>query len=306
MDSDDTFYRDIMPEFFKTYYRIEDRVSAKFKDKILSSLRTIAKKYNAKSMGVIDLSTDRSDKYHVITNSTVREPNAGQTYIGLISLSLTEFRVPENGVFTSRNALNAGSTSGHWAGWIFRDGIAILYDSMATEAVGEGFSSYSASFKSALREVFGDLLVRIDTPTACGGCRAGSARQPTGGFVLNSQMGNIIEQYTTKNINKQTAINMVYGLRQTKNMNGWAKYDSDFDQEFGYRSQHQYCFAEALMFLEDFLSGKKRNDMCTKNYKNSLMTIKKYIFEKIGKPRALDSFMVVYNPNTNKRNKITY
>jgi len=44
-----------------------------------------------------------------------------------------------------------------------------------------------------------------------------------------------------------------------------------------YESQHQFCFAESLLFLEEYLK-QKRASSC-KTTRSSLITIKRYILE---------------------------
>jgi len=59
-----------------------------------------------------------------------------------------------------------------------------------------------------------------------------------------------------------------------------------------YASQHQFCYMEALLFLEELLN--ERNVSKCKNAKESLITIKRYIMEKINVP---ENFKYIWDPS---------
>ena len=58
-----------------------------------------------------------------------------------------------------------------------------------------------------------------------------------------------------------------------------------------YASQHQFCYMEALLFLEELLDERKVSKC--KNAKESLITIKRYIMEKINVP---ENFKYIWDP----------
>jgi hypothetical protein len=63
-----------------------------------------------------------------------------------------------------------------------------------------------------------------------------------------------------------------------------------------YASQHQFCYMEALLFLEELLN--ERNVSKCKNAKESLITIKRYIMEKINVP---EKFKYIWDPYNKKQ-----
>ena len=109
-----------------------------------------------------------------------------------------------------------------------------------------------------------------------------NTRQPTGGFVAGEQ--TMID----------TAIKKNAPLSPT-----------NYERITGYESQHHFCFAEALMFLEDVITNKK-HDKCL-GPRDSLIRIKTYIYDKLTAlypQRNFANFMKIYNPTTKRINTI--
>lgn len=162
---------------------------------------------------------------------------------------------------------------GHWGGWVYlpRKKMIFLYDSM----MNRGKSDFSSIFKKILHQKYPGYRVSL---SGCG-CRPRSmVRQPTGGFVEDDT------EIMTRVINAQTPLS-----------------PSEYRRIVGYQSQHQYCFAEALLFIEDVLSG--RSPRCERGQLPYLIEIKKFIRDKLHDVNT-ENFMYVYNPETRRKNKI--
>ena len=158
---------------------------------------------------------------------------------------------------------------GHWGAWVYtpEEGV-IVWDSMSN-------SEYTYFFKLFIVQIFRN---HKDLTIACQTCVR--PRQPTGGFIPPKNGWNLNE-----NIDRNEPI--------PSNMHVYA---------MGYNSQHQYCFAEALMFIEDHLNKNIRK---CKNSRDSLEVIKKYIYNKLNRPKEYTNFLYTYNPHTRNRNKIS-
>ena len=145
---------------------------------------------------------------------------------------------------------------------------------------------YHYKWNELLGKVFEDARVERAQCTSCTrlkGIRIKSnTRQPTGGFVDGEQ--NMID----------TAIKNNAPLSNT-----------NYKRIMGYESQHHYCFAEALMFLEDVITNEK-HDKCL-GPRESLIRVKKYIYKKLTAlypRRKFTNFMKIYNPDTKRINTI--
>lgn len=183
-------------------------------------------------------------------------------------------------------SLDTAFNSGHWCGWIYIPDkkLAYIYDSMMVS----GNSSFVSHFKKVLHSYFPGI--RVST-SPCATCKSVSSirkkshsRQPTGGFV-----------------NNEAAI-LQPVLSTGRELNNAA-----YKRILGYKSQHQYCYAEALMFIEDFL---RQTPGSCKNPRDALIQIKQYIFHKLStvmnKAININKFLYIYNPDTRRRNKIFY
>lgn len=178
-------------------------------------------------------------------------------------------------------SLDLGNEGGHWGAWVYVGGQTIYtWDSMMKGG------KYHYKWNELLGKVFEDARVERAQCTSCTrlkGIRIKSnTRQPTGGFVAGEQ--NMID----------TAIKNNALLSPT-----------NYERITGYESQHHYCFAEALMFLEDVMTQKK-HDKCL-GPRESLIRIKKYMHGKLTTMyprRNFTNFMKIYNPETRRINTI--
>lgn len=176
--------------------------------------------------------------------------------------------------------MNPEVGGGHWAAWVYfplRKHI-YLYDSMMTK----GKSNFFDNFKEVLRKYFNNPVI---SSAPCASCKelkgirlVRESRQPTGGFVTGeADLVNAGEELSA----------------------------TDYQRILGYRSQHQYCFGEALMFLEDVMNGTKSRRACPTG-KLALIQVKKFIYNKLNEAgkRVDPNFLKIYNPETRNSNKI--
>ena len=250
---------------FFTVYKPEQAVSDLFKKESGTILKKLAKQYRFTPYDTIDADTIDGG---IISKSTKMVFPPPRDSCGLISLKLG----------------NDGGGGGHWAAWVYLQGNKHLhlYDSM----MNSGSSNFVDTFKKILRNTFPGATVSQAPCTSCSrlkGVRIKSeTRQPTGGFVYG-ESEIILDAIRIKDFLSAT----------------------NYERITGYKSQHQYCFAEAMMFLEDVMSGNVKRRCSTPRV--ALEQIKKYIVEKL-KPlypkRNFDDFLKIYNPATKRINSI--
>lgn len=176
--------------------------------------------------------------------------------------------------------MNPKVGGGHWAAWVYFPGRRhiFVYDSM----MKKGKSNFLDNFKQVLRKYFDNPTISPAPCASCGelkGIRLVSeSRQPTGGFVSG-------EEKLVKAGKELSA--------------------SDYQRVLGYRSQHQYCFGEALLFLEDVMRGNTSRRACPTG-KLALIQVKKFIYNKLTSlgQRVDPNFLKIYNPETRNSNKI--
>lgn len=209
-----------------------------------------------------------------------KENNSG----GFIVKTKTKYKFPPKQNSCGFISLDLGKEGGHWGAWVYikeRAGNKIyVWDSMMKGR------KYHYSWDILLKMLFEGAAVM---PAQCATCTRlkgirikSNTRQPTGGFVAGEQ--KMID----------TAIEKNAPLSPT-----------NYKRITGYESQHHYCFAEALMFLEDVMTQTK-HDKCL-GPRDSLIRIKKYMHGKLTAlyPRTnFTNFMKIYNPKTKRINTI--
>lgn len=270
MDEHDQYWKTYYPEFFKVY-RPEQGVSNAFKRNINKILYNISRQYGFVSYGTVDAYTTHNWNVRLAQGVTTRglpfPPE--QNSCGLISLELH----PSVG-------------GGHWGAWVYfpSSRYLYLYDSMM---VSGGKSNFQDSFKQVLRLVFNNPIISSATCATCKELRGirlkSESRQPTGGFISN------------ENVIMNNAIQSQQPLNKT-----------NYNRLLGYRAQHQYCFAEAVMFLEDVMKGITNRRAC-RTGRDALIQVKRFIYNKlknISPTSVSENFLRIYNYKTGRANKI--
>ena len=262
---EDKYYQNHYPNYFKVYHP-EQKISDLFQNNISTFLGDIAKKYGFKKYNTI-IAQSVENNFHISSHEDPYQIPTTKS-CGLISLALE----------------GEAMGSGHWAAWVYFPSLKhlYLYDSM----MNSGTSNFVTNFKRILKILFPGATV---STAPCARCKILSrvrikseSRQPTGGFVANES--SIIR----KAIETDTPLSIVNYKRLT-----------------GYYAQHHYCFAEALMFLEDAM--KENVSRRCKNPRDALIQVKSYMYTKLHNKypnRNFSTFMKVYNPNTNRINNV--
>lgn len=268
MDNHDKYFKNFYPKFYQVY-KPEDAVSDLFKSKIHKILDNICEKNGFKRYKTIDAqetNNNNNNNFVLLSHRTHQYPfPPKQNSCGFISLDL-------------------GKEGGHWGAWVYiKEGTGnkiYVWDSMMKGG------KYHYSWNTLLKMLFKGAVVM---PAQCAMCTRlkgirlkSNTRQPTGGFVSGEQ--NMINTAIKKNVPLSP---------------------NNYKRITGYESQHHYCFAEALMFLEDVITNKK-HDVCL-GPRGSLIRIKKYIYDKLTAlyPRKnFTDFMKIYNPETKRINTI--
>tara|TARA_R110002074_G_scaffold8841_1_gene35741 strand:- start:9835 stop:10638 length:804 start_codon:yes stop_codon:yes gene_type:complete len=261
MDSHDRYWNKFYPEFFEVYYP-EQGVSNSFTINIDTILSTISKKYEFKNYGTVDAKTmtDWSIQLEPPRRQLPFPPQCKSC--GLLSLDL-----------------HSSVGGGHWAAWIYLPTCRYLYvyDSMMIT----GNSIFMPSFRKILQLLFKNPTISSSVGATCRELKKvrlkSESRQPTGGFIYNED--TIMKSAITEDrlLDYQ-----------------------EYNRLLGYKSQHQYCFAEAVMFLEDVMKGKTNRRAC-KTGRVALIQIKRFIYDKIKDDyptNAIANFLQIYNPDT--------
>tara|TARA_R110002074_G_scaffold105525_1_gene227944 strand:- start:1232 stop:2071 length:840 start_codon:yes stop_codon:yes gene_type:complete len=277
MDEEDTYYQTHHKNFYDTY-KHEAPISDRFKRKITTLLKSITQSKGYISYGVTDGVAAKNDDEIFITSRPKNPPDMKKRYAGLLSMTLSTAQSP-----LSRNKIrDATEQGGHWGAWVYtpEEGVTV-WDSMSG---GERRSStYTLLFMLFVVQIFKyNPDLQFKSIVDCQTCvrPAYPIRQLTGGFIQPLNGWNLNE-----NIKRNEPIEAP--------MQNYA---------MGYNSQHQYCFAEALMFIEDHLNKKSRE---CRNSRDSLEVIKKYIYNKLNRPKEFNNFLYTYNPITRNRNRIS-
>ncbi len=266
LDSQDQYFSRYHPNFYNVY-KPEENVTNAFKRYVPKILNNLCRTYGFTNYGVIDAYQNKSDAVH-LSNKNLRKhvfPPRNKS-CGLISLEM-----------------NPTVGGGHWAAWVYFPGQKhiYLYDSM----MKGGKSTFFSLFREVMRKYFDEPTVSsapCATCTELKGIRIKSeSRQPTGGFVSGEK--DIVAD----------------SIKRKRELSG-----TNYNRILGYRSQHQFCYAESLMFIEDVMKGNNTRRACPTG-EVALRQVKKFIANKLEPNSVPNSFRQIYNPKTRRINTIT-
>ena len=292
VDREDLYYRELYREYYNVY-KHEKSVSKCFKKNIELLLSNLSRKYNFKRYKTIDalelensgakFNCSNPNLYINITENGRKKNYAYPTTnsCGLVSLEM------------DRKGNAAGG--GHWGAWVYTkdQDTFFYYDS----TMKQGRTGFRKEWLGILCVLFGLKTPQKIRSAHCTLCplvsrvrRRNENHQPSAG-MLPQNMQKVLNNH----------------IAQKNEMPG-----NIHNTVTSYEMQHQFCFAEALMFLEDVMKSvnSKTNYTIPKSCptpRGKLIRIKKYIHDKLKQvecPVPLNNFMRIYNPTNRKVNNI--